>query len=418
MRSVVAVAVVLASIIGAGTLSFAGIESYRGSIRLNPANADIAELLMIRFASSRDGTDHLELTLNRDLSISSLSCHRCAGYREGSVNERTDTRPIVITFRPPLHCGETADIRFQVNGKLNDVSSDTNRFSPQWIELSADSAWYPYEAEDRSFVFDLQVQIDPAYKLIGDGQISGSNGSWRLQRTSPTFDIDLAAARAWITNSVGAQGLTITIISVDVPSPRVETFANQACSVVSAFTEWFGRAAASELTIVLNPRHGESSYSRPGYVSLAYSQEPDDQNRLLFNLAHEVAHFWWSGAPTANWENWLNEAFAEYSALMYVRDSQGADAFNKLMLQHAERSKDQPPIWGVNRTMGNYATVIYAKGAVRLQQLEEMLGREKFRQLLATVVHNHIKRTHEFLDELQTESSPEIRLKFEQSLKR
>jgi len=33
-----------------------------------------------------------------------------------------------------------------------------------------------------------------------------------------------------------------------------------------------------------------------------------------------------------------------------------------------------------------YATVIYAKDAVRLEELEEMLGRDKFRTFLATLV--------------------------------
>jgi hypothetical protein len=61
---------------------------------------------------------------------------------------------------------------------------------------------------------------------------------------------------------------------------------------------------------------------------LAYSSGSGELDRLLFTLTHEVAHFWWSGAPSVTWENWLNEAFAEYSALMYVRKFEGVEAFD------------------------------------------------------------------------------------------
>ena len=54
---------------------------------------------------------------------------------------------------------------------------------------------------------------------------------------------------------------------------------------------------------------------------------------------------------------------------------------------------------------------------MRLQQLEEMLGGDEFCQLLATVARQAYKNRKVFLDELQTERSIEIRLRFEQLLK-
>jgi hypothetical protein len=404
-------------VIWTGALSFAGIVNYQGTITLNPASSDITESLMIRYVAPANETDRLDLNFNKDLILSTLSCPRCFNHVEGQVDKRTQTRRTAITFRPALRAGETIDILFRAGGKLIDTSSDTNSFSPRWVELSVDSGWYPYEAEDRNFVFDLQMKIDPSYKLVGNAKIYGGDGHWRLRTKVPVSDIDFAAARGWTSKIVKTHGLSIKIISVDVPSPTLQTFAQQAASAARTFTEWFGKAVVHDLTVVLNPRQDGSSYSRPGYVSLAYSPQAVDQKHLLFILTHEVAHFWWSRASGGTWENWLNEAFAEYSALMYVRQSEGIEAFNTMMLQHALRSKEQPPIWGVSRSMGNYATVIYSKGALRLQQLEEMLGREKFRQLLATTARKQVRTTQDFLNELQTESTIEIRLKFEQLLK-
>jgi hypothetical protein len=395
----------------------AEIVSYRGDILLLPDTGEIKEALSLRFVAPTQGSSRLELYLNRDLTIQSLSCDQCAVYKEGEVDTRNNARLIVISFRRSLKPRERSDIAFTCGGKLVHVSSDTNSFSPHWIELSIDSAWYPYEPENRNFRYDLRVKIDPAYKLSGNAQVSSGNGIWHLKQKRPTLDIDLVAGRSWTTSIVDTGRLRVRINAVDVPAVVVRNFAQLTGETARTFSEWFGNAPARDLTVILNPRGDSSSYSRPGYVSLACSKDPAQLNRLMFTLTHEIAHFWWLRAPGETWENWLNESMAEYSALMYVRNAEGETAFNELMSQRVERSKDKPAIWGVDRKSQMYATVIYAKGAVRLQQLEQMVGRDKFRRFLATLVRKQIKTTQAFLDELQAESSVEVRQQFERLLK-
>jgi hypothetical protein len=397
--------------------AMAHVLNYRGEITLHPATAELAETLTIRFAAPEQGADHFVLYLNDDLAISSLSCRSCLGHEEGPVNKYTHARPVLIKFRKPLRPGKTTDIHLEAQGRLTHVSRYTNSFSPPWVELSIDSGWYPYELEARNFRFDLQAKIDPGYQFAGNGKVSGGNGTWRLVRKDATSDIDLVAALAWSATALRVQGRRIRMIAVNVPPVTVQRLAQQASSIARTYTEWFDQAAARDLTIVLSPRPGGSSYSRPGYVSLAYSPDPAELDRFLFILAHELAHFWWLRAPSWGWENWLNEAFAEYSALMYLRKSQGEAAFRELMLERVQRARGQPPIWGVSRTTRAYTRVIYAKGAVRLLQLEQMEGQERFRQLLATLVRKRINTTGDFLDELQAESSPEMRVRFERMLK-
>jgi hypothetical protein len=322
-----------------------------------------------------------------------------------------------MSLRRSLNPREREDVAFSCGGKFVHVSSDTNSFSPHWIELSIDSGWYPYEPENRSFRYDLRIKIDPAYKISGNAQVSGRNGTWHLKQKTATLDIDVVAGLNWTTSIVDTNHLRFRINAVDAPPVVVQTFAQLAGDAARTFSEWFGNAPSRDLTVILNPRGDSSSYSRPGYVSLAYSKDPAQLNYLRFNLTHEIAHFWWLRAPGETWENWLNESMAEYSALMYVRNSEGETAFNELMSQRIDRSKDKPAIWGIDRKSPMYATVIYAKGAVRLQALEQMLGRDKFRRFLATLVRKQIKTTHGFLDELQAESSVEVRQQFERLLK-
>ncbi len=70
---------------------------------------------------------------------------------------------------------------------------------------------------------------------------------------------------------------------------------------------------------------------------------------LLRYLAHEAAHFWWTLAPADTWEDWLNESFAEYSALLLIRDRFGEEEFRTRMDRKRESAEGTPPIWGFDR---------------------------------------------------------------------
>lgn len=320
----------------------AGVVAYQGEIHLLPETGNISEDLIVDFLADARDLAPPKLYLNSDLKGDQLSCDQCADHSEGAVDARTNARPIAIRLRNPLKAGEHLRIRFTCSGKLVRLSEDTNSFTQKWVELSIDSGWYPYELENRSFRYNLNIKIDPAYELSGNADISSGKGKWHLLEETPTFDIDIVAGRHWRTTVINTNDLKIRIHSVDVPPAAVETVAHQAGATARTYSEWFGNAAAHELTIILNPREDGSSYSRPGYVSLAFSKDPLQLNHLMFNLAHEVAHFWWVGAPGGTWENWLNESFAEYSALMYVRNTEGETAFKALMQERVERSRINP----------------------------------------------------------------------------
>jgi len=48
---------------------------------------------------------------------------------------------------------------------------------------------------------------------------------------------------------------------------------------------------------------------------------------------------WWANAPVNSWEDWLNESFAEYSALMAVRELFGAERFEASSLRNSSAQK-------------------------------------------------------------------------------
>ena len=66
----------------------------------------------IQFVAPTQGSSRLELYLNRDLTIQSLSCDQCAGYKEGEVDTRNNARLIVISLRRSLKPREREAVAF------------------------------------------------------------------------------------------------------------------------------------------------------------------------------------------------------------------------------------------------------------------------------------------------------------------
>ena len=138
---------------------------------------------------------------------------------------------------------------------------------------------------------------------------------------------------------------------------------------------------------------------------------------LSFGNAHEIAHFWWSNAPVHNWEDWLNEAFAEYSALVFMRERFGAKEFDRLINEYKGKTKDTPAIWGIDRQSQEAYVILYFKGSLILSELEKKLGEEQFFALLNNILNHNINSTDGLLKLISSEVSEDVSKWLENELK-
>lgn len=107
-------------------------------------------------------------------------------------------------------------------------------------------------------------------------------------------------------------------------------------------------------------------------------------------VAHETAHQWWYSAvgndPVAH--PWLDEALAQFSTMTYYRRLWGAgpaQAFiDAIIYDRFEPFADHPAGVHLDRpttdfdTMSHYYAVVYARGAMFLDELNEQLGDDAF----------------------------------------
>ena len=82
------------------------------------------------------------------------------------------------------------------------------------------------------------------------------------------------------------------------------------------------------------------------------------------------------------------EGFAEYSALMIIKELFGEEAFNRRIEAKKSILAEKPPIWGFDRNdrttpekSDAVEAILYSKGPILLHLLEQKIGRDDFHSL-------------------------------------
>ncbi|KIO74497.1 aminopeptidase [Pedobacter lusitanus] len=119
-----------------------------------------------------------------------------------------------------------------------------------------------------------------------------------------------------------------------------------------------------------------------------------DQLNARNNLiAHETAHMWFGDLVTMDWfsDVWMKEVFANFMADKSTEESGGKANYSlKFLIDHF------PAAYAVDRTAGAnpirqpldnlkdagtlYGNIIYHKAPIMMQQLESLMGKDKFRE--------------------------------------
>lgn len=178
----------------------------------------------------------------------------------------------------------------------------------------------------------------------------------------------------------------------------------------------FGRIDSNSISIVIVPREDGGGYCRSNLIVLTPNDNLNDESRYFKYIAHELAHLWWCKSTVNSWEDWLNESFAEYSALLVLRDIFGENEFNKRINIYKEKSEGLPPIIGIDRGNEKAYEVLYIKGPLLLYELEKRIGQEKFIELFNTIHLSNIDNTEKFLAKLGNITNENIRNNFEKQL--
>ena len=195
------------------------------------------------------------------------------------------------------------------------------------------------------------------------------------------------------------------------PLARLQAVAADINSALQFYTGLFGPPALKTLTVSPIPAGFGQGFPGLVYLStLSYldpNQRPETERGPRAQLfysdlieAHEVAHQWWGNIvmPATYQDEWLSEAVADYSALLYLEKKKGSKAmedvledFRDILVRrdaNGETTESAGPIaWGYRLDgSGNPAArndITYDKGAWVLHMLRRRMGDGPFLKMLA-----------------------------------
>jgi hypothetical protein len=200
--------------------------------------------------------------------------------------------------------------------------------------------------------------------------------------------------------------------NLQVPNPtiRLEDLAAQVASSMEFMAARFGPPPLK--TLVVSPIPGGFGQGFPGllYLStLSYLRREDavmgrlrrrDQSFFIDLLeAHETAHQWWGNvvSPASYRDNWLLEALANYTALLYLEKRDGRGALDAALENYRQDLLKKDPNGQTAESAGPivlgarlessqspqaWNSITYGKGSWILHMLRALVGDERFLAML------------------------------------
>jgi hypothetical protein len=289
-------------------------------------------------------------------------------------------------------------------------------FTDEWIETGYHAAWYPVHEGSRNFTAEVKVYADEDIQISGSGLVADQDSCWLMTQSWESFDILLVASKDLKVKRIEQGNIYMETVYATFPESDIDSIFIAFRDVLEFFNLRFGQEDGEVyFKFIIDPTEGQGGYGRKNLIRLKASSFSD---YFKLGIAHELSHSWWQKADTGSWEDWLNESFAEYSMLMYLRDRMDVELYNRTLERYRQNSENMPAIWGIERTSDQAYTTLYEKGALLLIALEHKLGEEQMEIFLCLLIDKSVDNTADYLKELESFSSREIRAWFEDELKK
>jgi hypothetical protein len=194
------------------------------------------------------------------------------------------------------------------------------------------------------------------------------------------------------------------------PEARLQEIASEIAAALEFYAARFGPPALPTLTVA--PVPGRFGQGFPGLIYLSTMSYLAPQNKAIRSLdahgrlffsdilqAHETAHQWWGNVVTSAGyhDEWLMEALADYSALLYLENKNGwqpvalaLESYKTNLLQRVNGQTVEstgPIVLGTrletSQTPTAYYNITYGKGSWIMHMLRRRMGDERFLAMLA-----------------------------------
>jgi len=354
-------------------------------------NKNFSATSTLTFQSRIKEQEWLPFNLYDDLEIDSV---KFAGSNIQFFKE--DSSPILwINFPHPLGKWHKYDLAFYYHGDLFTYNTKG------WIKIKSSGRWFPKYGTRNYAEYDMTFKYPSELTLVAVGTNTEEReedgykiARWESKMKIRNASFNIGSFKEYTVKEEGIPEVKVyhskyghrgSLANAEV------VVGKDIKSSLRFFTEKFGKLdskliRASEIPFY----HGEAF---PGFIHLSFTtfQNTDYYGIDQIFRAHEVAHQWW--AIDLDFETyhdqWLSEAFAEYSGLLYLEEQSGLEKVLAYLNDYKDKilynrkyllgdGQEAGPIYmgyttSGRNTRGDYDLIIYKKGAWVLHMLKMMM---------------------------------------------
>jgi hypothetical protein len=335
-----------------------------------------------------------ELVLDYDASIVSR------GFKNGYTNTRVVENGMFLTAGHVVpHIGYMADAELadEHERKKHDLPPKEGWRSPDdpvglANTLTPDADWVTFEAT-------LSTSEDQVALTVGYLENEWEEGGRRYFHyvmNEPTLHFYPFMSGRYAVTRDRWNDVEIAIYHHPKHTWNVERMIESVQASLEYYTEAYGPYQHRQVSIVEFPRY--SRFAQSYSTIVPYSEgahfvndlrDEDNLDMVYYITAHEMAHQWWGHQVCAAWVKgamFMEESFAQYSALMVMEQDYGREQMEKFLSYELDRylrgrsgeRKEEPPLM----LAGDESYVYYQKGSLVTYALRDYIGEERMNAAL------------------------------------
>ena len=279
-----------------------------------------------------------------------------------------------------------------------------------FIELACYSAWYPVPMNiETNMSFEISIEGPNDWTWMVNAtqkQVNKKNGTseWRWKQNSFVNDIVILGL---------PQRNLYQIERSHFWGPK-DVVANQKVlddevyKMEQLLVNWLGqRETDTSIKFVITPRAEGGAYARSGIIVVGggYSTDISLRRQVLQSMCHEICHDWFCKASVKTYDNWIDEALAEYCSVIITENHLNNDFLEWRIKTTEEKLEKQGPIPSIRSlTRDNELsyTAFYFRGFLLLEKLSNVFGKQQFHEVIREFAEYSVKNksvtTDIFLD--------------------
>lgn len=244
-------------------------------------------------------------------------------------------------------------------------------------------------------LFDVQLTVPANMTVVTSGETLSDtlqpNGKRLVHAvTGPMRDFFMAMSPDFTQVQTQVDDITVTAFYLSGNDAGGQWMLNVSAQALAIFNRLFGEYPYRSFDVVAVPLPSElGGMEFPGVIAIAerYYAQPGQLEEFV--TAHEVSHQWWYGLVGNDQPNepWLDEALAQYSAVLYFEQTYGAGTHQSLVDTNFHFPYNQLLAYGMDRPAADpvnrfseleYTWVVYGKAPLFFEAIRQQVGDPSF----------------------------------------